>query len=67
MGPPLCPRSSHQPINNVNAPHVRNRDMLTMTLVSGAVSAVSMLGHFAGAIGVKGSRLPQQLLATDAK
>ena len=31
--------------------HVRNRDMLTMTLVSGAVSAVSMLGHFAGFFG----------------
>jgi heat shock protein HtpX len=33
--------------------HVKNRDMLTMTLVAGAVSAISVLAHMAGFFGVR--------------
>jgi heat shock protein HtpX len=47
----VCDRRQIRAVLAHELGHVRNRDMLTMTLVSGAVSAVSMLGHFAGFFG----------------
>lgn len=47
----VCDRRQVRAVLAHELGHVRNRDMLTMTLVSGAVSAVSMLGHFAGFFG----------------
>jgi heat shock protein HtpX len=47
----VCDRRQVRAVLAHELGHVRNRDMLTMTLVSGAVSAISMLGHFAGFFG----------------
>jgi heat shock protein HtpX len=47
----VCDRRQVRAIVGHELGHVRNRDMLTMTLVAGAVSAISMLawmGHFGG-------------------
>jgi heat shock protein HtpX len=43
----VCDRRQVRAVMGHELGHVRNRDMLTMTLVSGAVSAISMLAMFA--------------------
>src|SRR5262245_57459351 len=50
----VCDRRQVKAVIGHELGHVRNRDMLTMTLVAGAVSAISMLsfmGHFTGGRG----------------
>lgn len=47
----VCDRRQIRAVLAHELGHIRNRDMLTMTLVSGAVSAISMLGHFAALFG----------------
>lgn len=42
----LCSRREVKAVLGHELGHVRNRDMLTMTLVAGAVSAISMLAQF---------------------
>ncbi len=43
----LCPRNEVRAVMAHELAHVRHRDMLTMTLVSGAVSAIGMLSMMA--------------------
>lgn len=50
----VCDRRQVRAVLAHELGHVRNRDMLTMTLVAGAVSAISMLAHFAGFFGARG-------------
>lgn len=50
----VCDRRQVRAVLAHELGHVRNRDMLTMTLVAGAVSAISMLSHFAGFFGARG-------------
>jgi heat shock protein HtpX len=47
----VCDRRQVRAVIGHELGHVKNRDMLTMTLVSGAVSAISMLAHMAGWFG----------------